>query len=92
MGTEVQLSVPPITSDTQPLPTDTGPRVGASPDASDASAYAEWQAKMTMARGKAEVIIAKARNGPPGTVHVAFHARLMRFADLSTRTMGARYE
>lgn len=30
VGTEVQLTVPPITSDTQPLPTDTGPRVGAS--------------------------------------------------------------
>lgn len=59
------------------------------PDASDGSAYAEWQAKMTMARGKAEVIVSKFRTGPVGVIPVAFDARLMRFGDLARGT-GAR--
>jgi replicative DNA helicase len=37
------------------------------------------------ARGKAEVIIAKQRNGPTGAVHLAFRSRFMRFDNLATR-------
>lgn len=35
------------------------------------------------AKGKAEVIIAKQRNGPTGSVHLAFISEHMRFADLA---------
>ena len=34
-------------------------------------------------KGKAEVIIAKQRNGPTGTVHLAFMSNHMRFHNLS---------
>jgi len=37
------------------------------------------------ARGKAEVIIAKQRNGPTGSVHLQFTANCMRFENLATQ-------
>ncbi len=38
------------------------------------------------AKGKAEAIIAKQRNGPTGTVHLTFRGDVMRFEDQSLRT------
>jgi replicative DNA helicase len=35
------------------------------------------------ARGKAEVIIAKQRNGPTGSVHLAFHNQFVKFENLA---------
>ncbi|PRD45894.1 replicative DNA helicase [Phyllobacterium phragmitis] len=45
--------------------------------------YFKWQADMEEARGKAEVIIAKQRHGPTGTVKLAFQAEFTRFTDLA---------
>jgi len=38
------------------------------------------------AKGKAEAIIAKQRNGPTGTVHLAFFGNTMRFENLTVQT------
>ena len=38
---------------------------------------------MIEARGKAEVIIAKQRHGPTGTVGLAFQGEFTRFSDLA---------
>ena len=46
----------------------------------------KWEADMNALRGKAEVIIAKQRHGPTGTVPLAFHAEFTRFADLADET------
>ncbi|MEW6118068.1 MAG: replicative DNA helicase [Nitrospirota bacterium] len=40
--------------------------------------------KATQRKGTAEVIIAKQRNGPTGTVNLSFQSNMTRFADLST--------
>ncbi|MEO0496399.1 MAG: replicative DNA helicase [Pseudomonadota bacterium] len=53
------------------------------PDQSDADKYAEWMAKMEKAHGKGDVIIAKQRHGPTGTVSLAFEAEFTRFSDLA---------
>ncbi len=45
--------------------------------------YAEWQQKFERARGKAELIIAKQRHGPTGTVDLAFEGQFTRFSDLA---------
>ncbi|MBP1850769.1 replicative DNA helicase [Rhizobium halophytocola] len=45
--------------------------------------YAEWEANMDRVRGTADVIIAKQRHGPTGTVKLAFQAQFTRFADLA---------
>lgn len=42
-----------------------------------------WEGEMNDARGKAEVIIAKQRHGPTGTVPMAFHGEFTRFSDLA---------
>ncbi|UNE53763.1 replicative DNA helicase [Bartonella machadoae] len=42
----------------------------------------KWQEKMDQVRGQAEVIIAKQRHGPTGTVPLAFQADFTRFSDL----------
>jgi replicative DNA helicase len=45
--------------------------------------YMKWEAEMTGARGKAEVIIAKQRHGPTGTVELQFQGEFTRFSDLA---------
>ena len=48
---------------------------------------------MNDARGKAEVIIAKQRHGPTGTVPLAFQAEFTRFSDLAEEShMPERFE
>jgi replicative DNA helicase len=45
--------------------------------------YFKWQAEMERVHGRAEVIIAKQRHGPTGTVQMQFKAEVTRFADLA---------
>lgn len=42
-----------------------------------------WETKMIEVQGKAEVIIAKQRHGPTGTVSLAFQGEFTRFSDLA---------
>ena len=45
--------------------------------------YTQWETDMNEARGKAEVIIAKQRHGPTGTIGLAFQGEFTRFSDLA---------
>jgi replicative DNA helicase len=45
--------------------------------------YAEWESLFDKVKGTADVIIAKQRHGPTGTVKLAFQAEFTRFADLA---------
>ncbi|WP_156850423.1 replicative DNA helicase [Bartonella refiksaydamii] len=45
--------------------------------------YVKWQDAMDKAFGKADVIVAKQRHGPTGTVHLAFQSDFTRFSDLA---------
>jgi replicative DNA helicase len=45
--------------------------------------YFKWETEMNEARGKAEVIIAKQRHGPTGTVQMGFQGEFTRFFDLA---------
>ncbi|MGQ2969456.1 MAG: replicative DNA helicase [Allorhizobium sp.] len=45
--------------------------------------YPEWEAHMEKVKGTADVIIAKQRHGPTGTVKLAFQSEFTRFADLA---------
>jgi replicative DNA helicase len=45
-------------------------------------AMTKWQADMERAHNKAELIIAKQRHGPTGTIHLFFEAEFTRFGDL----------
>ena len=45
--------------------------------------YEEWRQHYEKVRGTADVIIAKQRHGPTGTVKLAFQAEFTRFADLA---------
>ena len=45
--------------------------------------YVQWEDQMNEARGKAEVIIAKQRHGPTGTVGLGFQGEFTRFFDLA---------
>jgi replicative DNA helicase len=45
--------------------------------------FFEWQRKFNETKGKAEIIIAKQRHGPTGTVEVHFEGKVTRFANLA---------
>jgi replicative DNA helicase len=45
--------------------------------------FQEWQKKMDMLHGKAEVIIGKQRHGPVGSVQLAFESQYTRFGNLA---------
>ena len=45
--------------------------------------HEKWQLDMDLAHGKAEVIIAKQRHGPTGTVDLSFEGQFTRFSDLA---------
>jgi replicative DNA helicase len=45
--------------------------------------HLKWEAGMAQARGKADVIIAKQRHGPTGTVQLGFQGEFTRFFDLA---------
>ncbi|TAN17847.1 MAG: replicative DNA helicase [Rhizobiaceae bacterium] len=45
--------------------------------------HIEWQEKMHKVEGKAEIIIAKQRHGPTGTVQMGFQGEFTRFFDLA---------
>ncbi|ORE96393.1 replicative DNA helicase [Acuticoccus yangtzensis] len=45
--------------------------------------FFEWEAKMEACHGVAEVIVAKQRHGPTGTVKLQFEAELTRFGNLA---------
>lgn len=45
--------------------------------------HLKWEASMSEARGKAEVIIAKQRHGPTGAVQLGFQGEFTRFFDLA---------
>ncbi|MBL4784596.1 MAG: replicative DNA helicase [Cohaesibacteraceae bacterium] len=52
-----------------------------------------WQEKMDRVHGKAEIIIAKQRHGPTGTVDLAFRGEFTRFSDLADEDkMPERYD
>ncbi len=46
------------------------------------TAIEDWQQKMDRAHNKAELIIAKQRHGPTGTIQLFFEGEFTRFADL----------
>ncbi|MCB8838468.1 replicative DNA helicase [Aurantimonas sp. VKM B-3413] len=48
--------------------------------------HLKWEQAMNEARGKAEVIIAKQRHGPTGSVPLAFQSEYTRFTDLADET------
>jgi replicative DNA helicase len=55
--------------------------------------YVQWEDRMNEARGKAEVIIAKQRHGPTGTVGLGFQGEFTRFFDLAEDShLPDRYE
>ncbi|MCV9997594.1 replicative DNA helicase [Pararhizobium sp. YC-54] len=45
--------------------------------------YEEWKQKFEQVKGTADVIIAKQRHGPTGTVKLAFQSEFTRFTDLA---------
>jgi replicative DNA helicase len=53
------------------------------PDEGEQEAMIKWQDKMDKVHGMAEVIIAKQRHGPTGTVPVQFNGTLTKFSDLA---------
>jgi len=54
-------------------------------DADFQTALDDWQRKMEMVHNKAELILAKQRHGPTGTIQLFFEAEFTRFADLDTQ-------
>ena len=45
--------------------------------------FSDWMTKMSLASGKAEVIIGKQRHGPVGTVELSFEGQFTRFSNLA---------
>jgi replicative DNA helicase len=54
-------------------------------------AVEKWQKDMEQAHNKAELIIAKQRHGPTGTIKLFFESEFTRFGDLDTRHDGDGY-
>ena len=55
--------------------------------------FFKWEAEMNDVRGRADVIIAKQRHGPTGTVPLAFQGEFTRFSDLALEDrIPERYE
>jgi replicative DNA helicase len=55
--------------------------------------YIKWETNLNESRGKAEVIIAKQRHGPTGTVPLGFQGEFTRFFDLAEDShMPERFE
>jgi replicative DNA helicase len=54
----------------------------AQPDMEDAEKFAKWQERMEKVHNVAEVLIAKQRHGPVGTIRTFFDPKLTRFSDL----------
>jgi replicative DNA helicase len=55
--------------------------------------FQEWQQKMMLVSGKAEVILGKQRHGPVGSVQLAFENQFTRFSDLARdQYLPARHE
>jgi replicative DNA helicase len=52
------------------------------PPPSDQAKYSDWLRRLDAVRGKAEVIVAKARQGTLGTVELTFEGATTTFADL----------
>ena len=52
------------------------------PPESEITKFEEWQQQMEQMRNVSEVIIAKQRNGPVGSVHLYFDAEFTRFSNL----------
>ena len=48
--------------------------------------HADWLSKMQSAENKAEIIVAKQRHGPTGSVNVHFEKRFTHFTDLTEST------
>ena len=51
-------------------------------------AHTRWQEKMEQVHNKADLIIAKQRHGPTGTIPLFFEAEFTRFGDLDTQHDG----
>jgi replicative DNA helicase len=49
------------------------------------AALDDWQRKMELVHNKAELLLAKQRHGPTGTIQLFFEAEFTRFADLDTQ-------
>jgi replicative DNA helicase len=56
----------------------------AEPSVGDTRKHTEWNDKMTAARNKAELIVAKHRHGQTGTVRLHFDDTTTRFSDLAS--------
>jgi replicative DNA helicase len=52
------------------------------------AAMDEWQQKMAKAHNRADLIIAKQRHGPTGTIPLLFEAEFTRYADLDLAHSG----
>ena len=59
------------------------PRDGESPDRFD-ERHRRWRERLEQCHNKAEVIVAKQRNGPIGRLHLQFDANFGRFRNLET--------
>lgn len=53
------------------------------PGDGDVQKTMEWEADLAKVKGKAEVILAKHRHGPTGTVNLAFNGELTSFSNLA---------